>query len=287
MGVVQPVVFVAPVVTTMISTATIVADTSSVPATLSYDPSPIDAILSQMFGIVADVTDAVQTFTTVVANSVKASLVAVVDLFAKNATILPGGSLTVPSGANQIAGESWLDAGASDVFVSNSAITSSSNVIVTPNTPVGVPLAVTDKEDGVGFHVGIQSPQAVPISFDWLIVQTYDAGPASPAQLQAASQAPATMSTAAGGSSQDAPDETGDVSTATSTTTSTDDTADLDVTQVITTSSDTGGVDGQTVIDTSDTSTADAAAPADDQGSVSTSTASAATGTPDQATSGE
>lgn len=184
-GGVEPVIFAAPIPTTAITTATITIDTSSL-AAAPYDPSPIDMILSQFFGIVADVGDAVQSFTALVADTIKASLIAVSDLFAKNVAILPGGSLKVPTGANQLAGKDWLNAGVTDVFIPNTAITSSSQVVITPTSPTSFPLAVTEKEDGVGFRVSAPATQASAVSFDWFVIQTYDAAQPAAAQSSAA-----------------------------------------------------------------------------------------------------
>jgi hypothetical protein len=179
----QPVVFTAVPVTTDESTATIVIDTSSIATTT--DESFLDDTLSNIFGIVMNVGDAVQSFTTIFANTVKASLVATVQLFAKTITLLPGGSINVPTGANQTAGSNWLGAGVTDVFIPNASVATSSEIIVSPTSPAATPLSVTDKTPGVGFHVTVLSPQPQAISFDWLVVQTYAAS--APAQSQSVS----------------------------------------------------------------------------------------------------
>jgi hypothetical protein len=176
----QPVVFSAIPLTTDISTATIIIDTSSIATTT--DESFLDATLSQFFNIVMDVGDAVQSFTTIFANTVKASLIAAVNIFSKNLTLLPGGSLNVPTGANQMSGNNWLGAGMTDVFIPNTSVATSSKIIITPTSPSSIPLSVTDKVAGAGFHVGVLSPQAQAISFDWLIVQSYVAGDQAQAQ---------------------------------------------------------------------------------------------------------
>src|SRR5262249_12406287 len=116
-GAQQSILFAAPVAQTADSVV-LTIDTSSL-SVVPDDQSFLDSALSQFFGIVVDVTDAVQSFTTVIAHTVQASFIAATNLFAKTFGIVPGGSITVPRGADQIAGESWLNAGASSVFVAN------------------------------------------------------------------------------------------------------------------------------------------------------------------------
>ena len=174
-----PVIFAAPDNAT--ASATIVVDTSSI-GVAPYDPSLMDAILNQAFGIVAGAADAVQSFTTVVANSVKAAVVAVGDLFATHITVAPNGSIRIPAGANQLAGENQLGALAMSVFIPNTAVVSSSEILVTPTVPTPVPLAVIAKQDGIGFQVGVSAPQPGPVTFDWTILQTYSAAPPAIAQ---------------------------------------------------------------------------------------------------------
>jgi hypothetical protein len=143
-------------------------------------------VLSQFFGIVADANAVVRSFDTIVANTVKASLVVAAGLFSKTVTILPEGSITVPDGTNQMAGEGLLVSGATDVFIPNTLVASSSKIIVTPTAVVSVPLVVTQKEDGIGFQVSMASQQTADVPFDWIIFQTYDASPSGAGQPSAA-----------------------------------------------------------------------------------------------------
>jgi hypothetical protein len=133
------------------------------------DVSFLDGILQSLFGIVGSAV-----------NAVESSVVAAVQLFAKVFTILPGGSLTVPNGANQISGSGTLATGDTEVFIANTAVTSSSDIIVTPTTPSQLPLAVMQIVPGSGFDVGVLSPQTIPTSFNWLIVGTYAVGSSTP-----------------------------------------------------------------------------------------------------------
>lgn len=162
-------------------TPTITLDTSSI-ATVPGDQSFVDKAVSDFFGVIVDAANAAQSFTTAVFGTIQASVAAVTNLFVKSVAILPGGSLTVPRGADQVAGSNWLNAGASSVFIPATAVTSSSQVIVTPTSITDLPLIVTDKTDGVGFTVDTVTPVGQSVSFDWLIVNTYDAS--APAQSE-------------------------------------------------------------------------------------------------------
>jgi len=137
----------------------------------------VDDALQHFFGIVADASNAVQAF-------VRASMVAVENLFVKTETILPGGSIVVPSGRDQISGSATLAPLYQNVFIANQQVTSSSKIFVTPTTLITVPLVVISKQDGVGFTVGVSDPQANGISFDWVIVQSYSAGGDGTSEIQ-------------------------------------------------------------------------------------------------------
>jgi len=125
--------------------------------------------LQSFFGIVAGVGNAVQSF-------IQASMIAVENLFVKVVTVLPGGSLIIPSGPDQTSGVGTLSALSPQVFISNVQVTSSSKIFITPTSLTDVPLVVTSKQDGVGFTVGVVAPQANNISFDWVMVQGYHVG---------------------------------------------------------------------------------------------------------------
>lgn len=245
----------APVQTVVFSeaslpTTAITMDTSSL-STAPDDQTFLDSVLSQFFGIVANVNDAVQNFGTIIANTVKTSLVATINLFSKNITVLPGGSISVPRGANQLAGSDWLGAGAMDVFIPNISVTSSSQIIITPTSPTDITLSVTQKNDGTGFHVGALRPPSAPISFDWLIVQTYGAAvPAQSQQTSAGTPAPAPAVTAPPTPSFDASS-----SDATSTDISTDTSVISTSTITIATTTQDAGADASTTAPDAATST--------------------------------
>jgi hypothetical protein len=129
----------------------------------------IDGPLQQFFGIVASIGNTVQTF-------IRASVIAVENLFVKKAAILPEGSVTVPSGPDQMSGSATLAAHATEVFIPNQQVSSSSKIFVTPTTMTDVPLSVIARQDGSGFTVGVASGQPNDISFDWLVIQSYHVG---------------------------------------------------------------------------------------------------------------
>ena len=155
----------APSTTLSVDSMSLTIDTSSL-AAAPDDVSFLDGVLQTCFGIITSAM-----------NAVESSVVAAVHVFAKMFTILPGGSIAVPQGQNQIAGQGSLPAGSSEVFIANTSVTSSSQIIVTPTSPTQVPLAVTQLEDGNGFTVGAIIPQQIPVSFTWLVIGTYVAGP--------------------------------------------------------------------------------------------------------------
>jgi len=129
----------------------------------------IGGALQQFFGVIADVGNTIQTF-------IRASMIAVENLFVKTEVVLPGGTIKVPSGPDQMSGSATLAALSSEIFIANAQVSSSSKIFITPTTLTDVPLVVTSKQDGVGFTVGVTNPQANDISFDWIMTQSYHVG---------------------------------------------------------------------------------------------------------------
>ena len=140
--------------------------------------------LQHFFGIVADAGNVIQGF-------IRASMVAVQNLFVKTVVVLPSGSITVPSGENQISGQGVLEAGETDVFVANTSVTSSSEIMVTPTSLTANPLSVIDIKDGSGFDVGVANPPVNSISFTWFVVGTYGVGSTSIVQSSGNGSVPA------------------------------------------------------------------------------------------------
>ena len=81
---------------TLFDSSTITLDTSSLDVAPD-DVSMLDSVLQNVFGIVTSAVDAVES-----------SVVAATQMFAKMFTIIPGGSITVPQGQNQISGQGLL-----------------------------------------------------------------------------------------------------------------------------------------------------------------------------------
>jgi hypothetical protein len=115
-------------------------------------------------------------FTKLAIGKVVAQTAVVKDFFAVVFNILPGGSINVPSGTNQIAGSDTLPLGATTYFVANSGVTAGAKIFITPRTQLATPIAVTQVTPGEGFTVTLSGQAATDIPFDWFILSTYDAG---------------------------------------------------------------------------------------------------------------
>jgi hypothetical protein len=124
-------------------------------------------------------------FTKLAVGKVVAQTVVVRDFFAQVFTILPGGSINLPAGTNQIAGSDILPNGATTYFVSNTNVTAGAKIFITPRTMLATPIAVTEVRTGEGFTVTLSGAAASDIPFDWFMLSTYDAGGAAPAAPEA------------------------------------------------------------------------------------------------------
>lgn len=270
-GSVAPVVF-APQPDLDQTAPSITLDTSSV-ENAPDDTSFLDAVLSNCFGII---TSAV--------NAVEASVVAAVQVFGKIFTVLPGGSIVVPSGQNQISGQGTLAVGESDVFIADTAVTSSSQIIVTPTSPTEMPLSVTQVIGGDGFDVSAVSSQANSVSFTWLIINMYVPEGVSSTQVQFTPQTQQTQSPAVTSTPLPLPDDTTvdttstDVTVATSTDATTTITDVSSTTPDVTTSTDITSITSVATTTDADTTTVQADATTTDIVATSTTT-SAATST--------
>jgi hypothetical protein len=158
-------------------TTSISLDTSSVDAAPD-DVSVLDGFVQGFFGIA---TSAV--------NAVESSVVAAMHFFVKIFTILPGGSINVPSGQNEISGQAMLPAGATSVFIANTSVATSSDILITPTSPTQAPLSVMQIQSGNGFYIGVASAQTAGVGFTWIIVNTYaDSTSTMPTQPQESMQ---------------------------------------------------------------------------------------------------
>jgi hypothetical protein len=138
---------------------------SSIFATTS--PSMLQPIASYLETIGLHITDSFIAFKNVV----------VEQIFAKNFTVIADGSITLPSGQNQVSGVGIIGANTSEVFIQNSKVTEGSKIFLTSLTQSMFPLTVAEKIPGQGFKVKIYSPQSDNISFDWVMVNTYSTDP--------------------------------------------------------------------------------------------------------------
>ncbi len=128
--------------------------------------------LETLFGIARDTGAVLRDLGVAAAESIRAGFIAVERLFAEKITVLPGGTITVPRGENQIAGEGLIPAGAETTFIANALITERSKIFVVPNGLASVGLAVTEKIPGQGFRVSVPGVLGASLPFDWIIVQT-------------------------------------------------------------------------------------------------------------------
>ena len=103
-------------------------------------------------------------------------------------TILPGGEIKVPDGANEISGSGKIAAGTNETFISNNKIVSGSKIFLTPLVPIRLPLSITEKRSGEGFRVAIAETAANDIDFDWLIISGYSENTSSAAETPATEQ---------------------------------------------------------------------------------------------------
>lgn len=93
-------------------------------------------------------------------------------LFAKEIEVkeLKVEKLVAVEGVN--AGSGAIKAGESSIFVETVSVTASSKIIVTATRVTRQPLAVSEKEVGRGFMVGVAEPVLEDLPFDWWIIDT-------------------------------------------------------------------------------------------------------------------
>ncbi|HEY1037191.1 MAG TPA: hypothetical protein VGE62_01255 [Candidatus Paceibacterota bacterium] len=112
----------------------------------------------------------------VITRNVVALNATIKNVFASVLSIMPGGSIIVPQGENQISGSATLPLGMTSVTVLNSSVLDTSKILVTPTSLMSTPLIVTQKIPGVGFVVQTMNAQSTDATFDWVIIQTYKTG---------------------------------------------------------------------------------------------------------------
>lgn len=143
--------------------------------------------------------------TRIIAGKIISEVAVVREFFAKAITILPGGSINVPAGEHQIAGEGVLSAGANSVLILNNRVASTSKIFLTPRVLLDSPLAITEIREGEGFVVGIAKSASVDILFDWLMVNSYAVGPGSASVTVPGTSPSPGVSSSAGASSGGSP----------------------------------------------------------------------------------
>ncbi len=72
--------------------------------------------------------------------------------------------------AGASAGTGILLSGTTEVEIESDLVNASSLILVTPKAALAYPMAVTAKEEGVGFTVSVQFPENYDVEFDWFIV---------------------------------------------------------------------------------------------------------------------
>ena len=72
--------------------------------------------------------------------------------------------------AGSSAGTDTLTAGTTEIFVNSTAVTADSLIFVTPKQSLNYPLAVTEKQDGIGFKVTVSQSELNDLNFDWFIL---------------------------------------------------------------------------------------------------------------------
>jgi hypothetical protein len=119
-------------------------------------------------------SSALSGFFELVADQIVSRVAVIGKLFANDISILPGGSISLPSGENGTAGHAMLTAGESRVFISHAGISVGSKILLTPTTALSIPLAVVEKKSGEGFTVALPSGAMHDIEFDWILLQSDD-----------------------------------------------------------------------------------------------------------------
>lgn len=134
----------------------------------------VDTVNTRVEDIVFALLNKVDNLAIVIANNLTAITASIQDLFVKTLTVLPGGSIALPTGENQIAGVGILSAGTTDTFIANTQIEENSVIYLSPTSDIDTPLYVYKKEAGKGF--GVRTKRAMAdgdITFDWFFIKTY------------------------------------------------------------------------------------------------------------------
>lgn len=133
----------------------------------------VDLVNDRVADIAFAVLNKADNLSVIISNTLTSITASIQDLFAKNISLLPNGSISLPVGENQIAGVGTLGAGSTDVFIANDQIDSDSIIYISPTSEIDSPLYVGKKEPGKGFHVRTKYASGSEVTFDWFFVKTY------------------------------------------------------------------------------------------------------------------
>ncbi len=133
-----------------------------------------------MLAAASEISDALanlgQTITKTVFGKVSAAFASIGNLFTRTITIVPDGEIVVPEGLNQISGSGVILAGQTQVVIPNTKVKPENKILVTPTALTSAQLAVVAKTPGQSFTVGIAGLAESDITFDWLIISSYQTG---------------------------------------------------------------------------------------------------------------
>jgi hypothetical protein len=163
-------------------------ESGAIAVATSTEATPTQESLAQEeLSVFESATNYVQHLTQVVMDGIYDSVAMVVDrftaitgifqnLFAKNTTVLPDGSITVPAGDNQMAGSASILQGENTLFVQNTKVQEGAKIFLTPTSETEYPLFLSGITPGEGFTVKMTSSQSHDVSFDWMMLLTYFTG---------------------------------------------------------------------------------------------------------------
>ena len=155
---------------------------TTAPSDVTITFSGDDSFFAGVAQAVADFSElamrTVTDFVRVVADVVTAKVGEFVNLFASVITIVPDGSIVIPAGDNEMSGGGFIPALTFDVLVSNTKVSATSKIFLSPIGQSSAPLYIKEKIPGVGFRVGVGDAQDSDVAFDWIIFESYNAAAA-------------------------------------------------------------------------------------------------------------
>ena len=119
------------------------------------------------------VIEKMENLSSFVANRITALTASVGDLFTRTLSILPGGSINVPAGENEIAGSGKIEKGNESIFISNDQVDDSSIIMLTATSRIEHPLYVAEIKKGEGFTIKMSEALDDDVTFNWFFIKTY------------------------------------------------------------------------------------------------------------------